>query len=239
MAQSLKRPLASAVVAAQTKRPSIIQGGSAPAAASKMASHKVLSFTVDPNKTGEQLSVLRSSYTQCPFPEEDEVGLCWYSERRGVFRPSSSSVCQIYRLIESTGLSRGEIKKWFSEQRLLNLKGRLFKVTRCDHVLIVTVSPRRPSTSHPGQSRGSAHPEGRSGKESGPQPVSSAGEGEGEVSRAAEGPGGELPEEQLADASWFRYKLSSSEKLILFLKSRIRDVKPVGPLGVCRSSTVI
>ncbi|XP_067365372.1 zinc fingers and homeoboxes protein 2a isoform X2 [Channa argus] len=30
---------------------------------------------------------------------------------------------QIYRLIETTGLSRGEIKKWFSEQRLLNLKG--------------------------------------------------------------------------------------------------------------------
>lgn len=31
---------------------------------------------------------------------------------------------QIYRLIEMTGLSRGEIKKWFSEQRLLNLKSR-------------------------------------------------------------------------------------------------------------------
>lgn len=30
---------------------------------------------------------------------------------------------KIYRLIETTGLSRGEIKKWFSEQRLLNLKG--------------------------------------------------------------------------------------------------------------------
>lgn len=30
---------------------------------------------------------------------------------------------QIYRLIETTGLSRGEIKKWFSEQRLLNIKG--------------------------------------------------------------------------------------------------------------------
>ncbi|KAA8591500.1 hypothetical protein FQN60_016874 [Etheostoma spectabile] len=69
--------------------------------ANQLASPKVLSFTVDPNKTDEQLSVLRSSYTQCPFPEEDEI----------------------YRLIETTGLSRGEIKKWFSEQRLLNLKG--------------------------------------------------------------------------------------------------------------------
>ncbi|XP_022045375.2 zinc fingers and homeoboxes protein 2 [Acanthochromis polyacanthus] len=101
MAQSLKRPLASPVIATESKRPSIIQTISAPMATSKLASPRVLSFTVDPNKTAEQLSVLRSSYTQCPFPEEDEI----------------------YRLIENTGLSRGEIKKWFSEQRLLNLKG--------------------------------------------------------------------------------------------------------------------
>ncbi|XP_035019805.1 zinc fingers and homeoboxes protein 2 [Hippoglossus stenolepis] len=97
VAQSLKRPLTSAVIATESKRPSIIQTISAP----KLVSSKVLNFTVDPNKTGEQLSVLRSSYTHCPFPEEDEI----------------------YRLIETTGLSRGEIKKWFSEQRLLNLKG--------------------------------------------------------------------------------------------------------------------
>lgn len=101
VAQSLKRPLASPVIATESKRPSIIQTVSAPMPTSKLASPKVLSFTVDPNKTAEQLSVLRSSYTQCPFPEEDEI----------------------YRLIETTGLSRGEIKKWFSEQRLLNLKG--------------------------------------------------------------------------------------------------------------------
>ncbi|XP_019946831.2 zinc fingers and homeoboxes protein 2a [Paralichthys olivaceus] len=97
VAQSLKRPLTSPVIATESKRPSIIQTISAP----KLTSPKVLNFTVDPNKTGEQLSVLRSSYTHCPFPEEDEI----------------------YRLIETTGLSRGEIKKWFSEQRLLNLKG--------------------------------------------------------------------------------------------------------------------
>ncbi|XP_024119279.1 zinc fingers and homeoboxes protein 2a isoform X2 [Oryzias melastigma] len=100
VAQSLKRPLACPVVTTESKRPSIIQTVSVPAASSRPASSKVLSFTVDPNKTAEQLSVLRSSYTQCPFPEEDEI----------------------YRLIETTGLSRGEIKKWFSEQRLLNLK---------------------------------------------------------------------------------------------------------------------
>lgn len=101
VAQSLKRPLASPLVSTESKRPSIIQTISAPLASPKLSSPKVLSFTVDPNKTTEQLSVLRASYTQCPFPEEDEI----------------------YRLIENTGLSRGEIKKWFSEQRLLNLKG--------------------------------------------------------------------------------------------------------------------
>ncbi|XP_029359611.1 zinc fingers and homeoboxes protein 2a isoform X1 [Echeneis naucrates] len=101
VAQSLKRPLASPVITTDSKRPSIIQTLSAPMATSKLTSSKVLSFTVDPNKTAEQLTVLRSSYTHCPFPEEDEI----------------------YRLIETTGLSRGEIKKWFSEQRLLNLKG--------------------------------------------------------------------------------------------------------------------
>lgn len=101
VAQSLKRPLASSAISTDSKRPSIIQTISAPMPSPKLSSSKVLSFTVDPNKTAEQLSVLRSSYTQCPFPEEDEI----------------------YRLIENTGLSRGEIKKWFSEQRLLNLKG--------------------------------------------------------------------------------------------------------------------
>ncbi|XP_057689982.1 zinc fingers and homeoboxes protein 2a [Corythoichthys intestinalis] len=101
VAQSLKRPLASPSAVSESKRPSIIQAISAPVATSKMGSPKVLNFTADPNKTAEQLSVLRSSYMQCPFPEEEEI----------------------YRLIETTGLSRGEIKKWFSEQRLLNLKG--------------------------------------------------------------------------------------------------------------------
>ncbi|XP_051920639.1 zinc fingers and homeoboxes protein 2-like [Hippocampus zosterae] len=101
VAQSLKRPLPSPSTASESKRPSIIQAISTPIATSKLALPKVLNFTADPNKTAEQLSVLRSSYMQCPFPEEEEI----------------------YRLIETTGLSRGEIKKWFSEQRLLNLKG--------------------------------------------------------------------------------------------------------------------
>lgn len=81
VAQSLKRPLACPVVTTESKRPSIIQTVSVPAASSRPASSKVLSFTVDPNKTAEQLSVLRSSYTQCPFPEEDEVRICECSHK--------------------------------------------------------------------------------------------------------------------------------------------------------------
>lgn len=77
--QSLKRPLATPVISSESKRPSIIQTISAPTATSKLASPKTLNFTVDPNKTAEQLSVLRSSYMQCPFPEEDEVRISEWS----------------------------------------------------------------------------------------------------------------------------------------------------------------
>ena len=71
--QSLKRPLSSPVIATGIKRPSIIQTIQGPLAPPKVAATKLLSFTVDPNKTAKQLSLLRHSYTQCPFPEEDEV----------------------------------------------------------------------------------------------------------------------------------------------------------------------
>eukprot|EP00063_Salmo_salar_P065662 XP_014040497.1 PREDICTED: zinc fingers and homeoboxes protein 2-like [Salmo salar] len=95
--QSVKRPLAAPVVAAsEIKRPSIIQTIQAP----RLVASPKPSFTSDSDKTPDQIAVLKASYTQCQFPEEEEV----------------------YRLIESTGLSRGEIKKWFSEQRLLNHK---------------------------------------------------------------------------------------------------------------------
>lgn len=78
--QSLKRPLASPVVATESKRPSIIQTLPTPVVTSKLVSPKLLSFTIDPNKTAEQLSVLRSSYTQCPFPEEDEVRISEWND---------------------------------------------------------------------------------------------------------------------------------------------------------------
>ncbi|XP_071251896.1 zinc fingers and homeoboxes protein 2-like [Salvelinus alpinus] len=95
--QSVKRPLVAPVVASsEIKRPSIIQTIQAP----RLVASPKPSFTSDSNKTPDQIAVLKASYTQCQFPEEEEV----------------------YRLIESTGLSRGEIKKWFSEQRLLNHK---------------------------------------------------------------------------------------------------------------------
>ncbi|XP_064803012.1 zinc fingers and homeoboxes protein 2-like [Oncorhynchus masou masou] len=97
--QSVKRPLVAPVVAAsEIKRPSIIQTIQVPTP--RLVASPKPSFTSDANKTPDQIAVLKASYTQCQFPEEEEV----------------------YRLIESTGLSRGEIKKWFSEQRLLNHK---------------------------------------------------------------------------------------------------------------------
>uniref|UniRef100_A0A3Q3EIW7 Zinc fingers and homeoboxes 2a n=1 Tax=Labrus bergylta TaxID=56723 RepID=A0A3Q3EIW7_9LABR len=122
--QSLKRPLASPVITTESKRPSIIQTISAPMAASKLVSSKLLNFTVDHNKTSEQLSVLRSSYTRCPFPEEDEV------------RRITSCTLQFFCSKHSTAVAdkhppccfiswSGEIKKWFSEQRLLNLKAEM------------------------------------------------------------------------------------------------------------------
>ncbi|KAL0963381.1 hypothetical protein UPYG_G00305660 [Umbra pygmaea] len=97
--QSVKRPLAAPVVTSEIKRPSIIQ--TIQAHTPRLVVSPKPSFTSDTNKTPDQIAVLKASYTQCQFPEEEEV----------------------YHLIESTGLSRGEIKKWFSEQRLLNWKG--------------------------------------------------------------------------------------------------------------------
>ncbi|KTG41595.1 hypothetical protein cypCar_00025547 [Cyprinus carpio] len=55
---------------------------------------------VDCEKTPDQIRELTTSYAQCQFPDDEEV----------------------YRLIETTGLSWGEIKKWFSDQRHGNHK---------------------------------------------------------------------------------------------------------------------
>nr|XP_023670392.1 zinc fingers and homeoboxes protein 2 [Paramormyrops kingsleyae]XP_023670398.1 zinc fingers and homeoboxes protein 2 [Paramormyrops kingsleyae] len=97
--QALKRPLPAPVVAPEAKRPTIIQSVQTP---QKPAS-PTASVCLDQKKTRDQIAVLKASYAQSQFPDDNEV----------------------YRLIESTGLSRGEIKKWFSDQRSRNNKGVL------------------------------------------------------------------------------------------------------------------
>lgn len=98
-AQAVKRPLMSPVSSPDIKRPSIIQ--------TVQTSHKSASpapsLSSDSKKTPGQIKELMTSYTQCQFPDDEEV----------------------YRLIEMTGLSWGEIKKWFSDQRLGNHKTML------------------------------------------------------------------------------------------------------------------
>ncbi|KAJ8394645.1 hypothetical protein AAFF_G00044480 [Aldrovandia affinis] len=97
--QALKRPLAAPVVAPEVKRPTIIQTIQTPP---KSAS-PTPSFCLDRKKTRDQITVLKASYIQNQFPEDKEL----------------------YHLIEATGLSRGEIKKWFSDQRYRDQKGVL------------------------------------------------------------------------------------------------------------------
>ncbi|KAJ8013219.1 hypothetical protein DPEC_G00051000 [Dallia pectoralis] len=116
--QSVKRPLAAPGVVSEIKRPSIIQTIQAPT--SKLVASPKPSFTSDANKTPDQIAVLIASYTQCQFPEEEEV----------------------YRLIESTGLSRGEIKKWFSEQRLLNHKA-VPQVIKIEPQVLSDIQPKK------------------------------------------------------------------------------------------------
>ncbi|KAJ8291048.1 hypothetical protein GJAV_G00020800 [Gymnothorax javanicus] len=96
VAQAQKRPLAAPVVAPEVKRPTIIQSVQAPPS-SASPTH---SFTLDRKKTQDQITVLKASYSQNQFPDDKEL----------------------YRLMETTGLSRGEIKKWFSDQRSSNMK---------------------------------------------------------------------------------------------------------------------
>ncbi|KAL2084279.1 hypothetical protein ACEWY4_019797 [Coilia grayii] len=90
VAQAVKRPLTAPIVAPEVKRPSIIKSLQAvPKSASPTPSLS------DCNKTPDQIRELKASYSLCQFPDDEEV----------------------YRLIEVTGLSWGEIKKWFSDQR--------------------------------------------------------------------------------------------------------------------------
>ncbi|XP_077068813.1 zinc fingers and homeoboxes protein 2a [Siphateles boraxobius] len=94
--QGVKRPHTAPLVAPEIKRPSIIQSvQSTPKSVSPTPS-----LFSDCEKTPDQIRELTTSYAQCQFPDDEEV----------------------YRLIETTGLSWGEIKKWFSDQRHGNHK---------------------------------------------------------------------------------------------------------------------
>ncbi|TRY84516.1 hypothetical protein DNTS_001280 [Danionella cerebrum] len=94
--QGVKRPHTAPLVAPEIKRPSIIQSiQSTPKSVSPTPS-----LPSDNEKTPDQIRELTSSYVQSQFPDDEEV----------------------YHLIETTGLSWGEIKKWFSDQRQANHK---------------------------------------------------------------------------------------------------------------------
>uniref|UniRef100_A0A8C4T2U8 Zinc fingers and homeoboxes 2a n=1 Tax=Erpetoichthys calabaricus TaxID=27687 RepID=A0A8C4T2U8_ERPCA len=96
--QATKRPLPTPVVDQQVKRANVIEVAHSQSSSLEFnGSHSFL----ERKKSKEQLSELRRSFTKQQFPEDMEV----------------------YRLIEATGLSRGEIKKWFSDQRYRTQKG--------------------------------------------------------------------------------------------------------------------
>ncbi|XP_072266783.1 zinc fingers and homeoboxes protein 2 [Pyxicephalus adspersus] len=52
-------------------------------------------------KTSQQIALLKASFVMCQFPDDAEI----------------------YRLIDATGLSRSEIKKWFSDHRYRSQRG--------------------------------------------------------------------------------------------------------------------
>ncbi|XP_052003391.1 zinc fingers and homeoboxes protein 2-like [Xyrauchen texanus] len=96
IAQGVKRPHTAPLVAPDVKRPSIIQSvQNTPKSISPTPSH-----SSDCENPPDQIRELTASYARCQFPDDEEV----------------------YRLIEMTGLSWGEIKKWFSDQRHGNLR---------------------------------------------------------------------------------------------------------------------
>ncbi|XP_075405427.1 zinc fingers and homeoboxes protein 2 [Tenrec ecaudatus] len=87
-----KRPLVTPHAAPEPKRPHIAQ---VPEPPPKVVNPPLAPAASDRKKTKEQIAHLKASFLQGQFPDDAEV----------------------YRLIEVTGLSRSEIKKWFSDHR--------------------------------------------------------------------------------------------------------------------------
>lgn len=86
-----KRPLVTPQAAPEPKRSHVAQVSEP---TSKMVNPPLPSPS-DRKKTKEQIAHLKASFLQSQFPDDAEV----------------------YRLIEVTGLARGDIKKWFSDHR--------------------------------------------------------------------------------------------------------------------------
>ncbi|XP_016152351.1 PREDICTED: zinc fingers and homeoboxes protein 2 [Ficedula albicollis] len=95
--QGQKRTMQTLSGAPEAKRPHVVQVPEAPA--------KLTAVPVTPaserKKTKEQIAELKASFMASQFPDDAEV----------------------YRLIEATGLSRSEIKKWFSDHRYRSQRG--------------------------------------------------------------------------------------------------------------------
>ncbi|NXH58008.1 ZHX2 protein, partial [Rhabdornis inornatus] len=95
--QGQKRTMQTLSSAPEAKRPHVVQVPEIPA--------KLTAVPVTPaserKKTKEQIAELKASFMASQFPDDAEV----------------------YRLIEATGLSRSEIKKWFSDHRYRSQRG--------------------------------------------------------------------------------------------------------------------
>ncbi|NXB07048.1 ZHX2 protein, partial [Cnemophilus loriae] len=95
--QGQKRTIQTLSSAPEAKRPHVVQVPEIPA--------KLTAVPVTPaserKKTKEQIAELKASFMASQFPDDVEV----------------------YRLIEATGLSRSEIKKWFSDHRYRSQRG--------------------------------------------------------------------------------------------------------------------
>lgn len=108
--QGQKRAPQSPLVAPETKRPPVVPAEvlpkqNAPAPPTSTGTMPLSAAQLIPSndrkKTKEQIAALKESFVASQFPDNAEI----------------------YRLIEVTGLSRSEIKKWFSDHRYRSQRG--------------------------------------------------------------------------------------------------------------------
>ncbi|NXN97888.1 ZHX2 protein, partial [Rhinopomastus cyanomelas] len=95
--QGQKRTIQTLSNVPEAKRPHVVQ---VPEVPTKVTTVPLMPAS-ERKKTKEQIAELKASFTASQFPDDAEV----------------------YRLIETTGLSRSEIKKWFSDHRYRSQRG--------------------------------------------------------------------------------------------------------------------